>query len=142
VKKRPWVNLLCLALPTAHAQPQDLVPDRSQLELACPEKQITTYPLVAARARAVEIVSGLPRVKVGMLLSEVRAILGEPDEVHNLYEPRIHSPKTIGCTRWYIVRRLVRSGSVNEKNEALVRVSFDSDGRVSHVDHWGIESHN
>lgn len=124
------------------AQPQDLAPDRSRSEFACTEKQITTYPFVAARARAAEIVSGFPKVKAGMLPFEVRAILGEPDEVHILYEPRIKKPKTIGCTRWYIVRRLVQSGSVNDKKEALVRVSFDLDRRVFHVDHWGLESHN
>jgi outer membrane protein assembly factor BamE (lipoprotein component of BamABCDE complex) len=100
-------------------------------------KEITAYPFAASPERAAAIQEKYNRVRVSMFPADVKAILGEPDEVRPLYETTTRNAKQIGYTYWYIVRRVTPSGSVNEKQEILVRISFDLNGRVTHVDHWG-----
>ncbi|MFZ2266965.1 MAG: hypothetical protein WAV95_05235 [Azonexus sp.] len=101
-------------------------------------KEINSYPLVAAPERAAKIRDGFLQVRAGMSPAEVMAILGEPDEIHPLYEPRVKSAEVIGCTHWYVIRRLAKHGSVDEKQESLVRVSYSLNDRVSKIDAWGL----
>lgn len=77
-----------------------------------------------------------------MSLIEVKSILGEPDEIRLLYGSSTGNEKPVGYTYWYIIRRAVKNGSVNEKQEVLVRVSFDRKGLVTKVDHWGFDAAN
>ncbi len=72
------------------------------------------------------------------LQSARAAVLGEPDEIRTLHEPKVKNGKIVGYTHWYIIRRLVKNGSAAQKQESLVRVSFDLDDRVSKVDAWGL----
>lgn len=102
-------------------------------------KTISIYPFLASEERTAVIRSGYKRIVTDMSPTDVKAILGEPDEVRPMYEPVIKNGKLIGYTYWYVIRRLVRDGSVNEKKESLVRVSFNLDDRVSRVDGWGID---
>lgn len=110
------------------------------LDATFAEKEITTYPFAASAARATVIRENYPRVAAGMSPADVTAVLGEPDEVRPLYGPTVKAGKKIGYTYWYVIRRAVRHGSVNERQEALVRVSFGLDTRVIAVDHWGIDN--
>lgn len=102
-------------------------------------KEITAYPFVASQQRAAAIRGEYNRVMAGMSPAEVRVILGDPDEIRPLYEPVPKEEKQIGYTYWYVIRRLVRDGSVNEKKESLVRITFGLDNRVSRVDSWGLD---
>ncbi len=113
---------MCVTANTRHAQ----------------MKEINTYPLFATPERAAKIREGFPQIRVGMSPAEVMALLGEPDEVHPLYEPRVKNAEVIGFTHWYLIRRLAKYGSVNEKQESLVRVSFSLNDRVSKIDAWGL----
>jgi hypothetical protein len=57
----------------------------------------------------------------------------KPDEIKKLYEPKIVNPKIIEQTYWYIIRRDKATGSVKEKNEKALRISFDLKGNVTQV---------
>ena len=103
-----------------------------------PERHITTHPFVAPPERAAAIRSNHTKVTVGMTPGEVAAVLGEPDEIRPLYEPIIKNPTLIGYTQSYVIRRLVENGSVNERQESIVRVSFDNNDRVTRVSSWGL----
>src|SRR5262245_8335532 len=75
-------------------------------------KQITTYPFIAAPERAATITNNFSRITPGMTPKEVTAILGEPDEVRSLHDPRIKTEKNnpvIGHTYWYVLRRAKES---------------------------------
>ena len=123
------VHLFILALAIS-------VPALAAAELA--ERNIASYPFVASAERAASIRNSYKKIVLGMSPAEVASILGEPDEIHTLFEPQIKNAKAIGYTQWYVIRRLVRHGSTEQKQESLVRVSFGSDSRVSKVDAWGL----
>lgn len=94
------------------------------------------YPYYASPEREKTILTGYQNVKVGMSVGEVKKLLGEPDETHDLYEPNIKSGKKIGFTYWYLIQRIRNSGSQRERNEKLVRVSFGLDGKTTRIDKW------
>jgi len=95
------------------------------------------YPYIASSERQIQIREGMTKIKAGMMTSDVMSILGKPDEINELYD-RIKNPHTIGYTWWYILERQTESGSVNDKAEKLVRVSFNLKNRVTRVDSWGM----
>lgn len=103
-------------------------------------KEIKTYPYVATEVRANTIRNGYKRVVISMSREEVKAILGEPDEIFPLHEPVIKSGVIIGYSYWYVIRRLIQTGSVNDKKESIVRINFNLDDRVSRVDSWGLDA--
>ena len=74
-----------------------------------------------------------------MTLQQVKRILGDPDEIRPLYELEIYKPKQIGYTHWYLIQRKIVKGSQNERDEKLVRVSYDLNWTVTHIDHWGFD---
>ena len=102
------------------------------------DREISTYPFVANAERSTAIRAGYKRIALGMSPAQVAAVLGEPDEIRTLHEPKVKNGKIVGYTHWYIIRRLVKNGSAAEKQDSLVRVSFDLDDRVSKVDAWGL----
>ena len=103
------------------------------------KREIQSYPFIAKPERAALIRSQYKRVKTGMSSEDVQQLLGEPDEVRPVFEPRILNSRLIGYSHWYVIRRLAKSGSVNDKNEALVRVTYDRSDRVTRVDDWGLD---
>lgn len=112
-----------------------------QDEAVKPETRVLVhYPHHAPLARARQVLENYRRVRAGMLVAEVTALLGEADEVHWLYPPAKRGAAPVGHTRWYVLRRLSAHGSFHDKNEALVRVAFTLDGRVSAVDAWGLDT--
>ena len=104
-------------------------------------KPSLTYPYVATPERRAHILEGMEKVKAGMTPTDVRNVLGEPDEIRKLYDPNISlkNREPIGYTWWFIIERKVESGSVNEKVEKLFRVSFDLEDKITQVDSWGIK---
>ena len=94
------------------------------------------YPYHATPEREQAILEGFTMVQPGMSIVQVKDILGEPDEVRDLYEPNKTATDPIGFTYWYLIQRLKESGSQAEKGEKLVRVSFGLNGKVSGVDKW------
>ena len=100
------------------------------------EKRITTYPFLATPERSVAILTNYTQIRNGMTAKQVESVLGVPDEIRPLYEPKITQAKLIGYTHWYVLRRMKEHGSASEKNESLVRISFDNSGKVTRVDRW------
>ncbi len=103
------------------------------------EKVIQSYPFKASKSREIQILNGYKKLQVGLSTSEVEKIMGEPEEIRPLLSPNKSISKIIGFTQWYVLQRVVASGSVLEKDEKLVRVSFGLDGRLIEVDYWGID---
>jgi len=102
------------------------------------EREIKAYPFIANSERAAALRNGYKRIALGMTPLQVAAVLGEPDEIRALYEPNVKNGKLIGYTHWYVIRRMVKTGSEVEKQESLVRVSFELNDRVSKIDAWGL----
>lgn len=94
-----------------------------------------TYPYLATALRKKQIVDGIKSIEIGMTIDDVIHLLGKPDEVHELY-PSKSSEKAIGFTYWYIIQRMKGNGSVAEKAEHLVRISFNLNGIVIRKDQW------
>ena len=101
-----------------------------------------SYHYVASERRKAQIVNNYGEVRRGMTVSQVRGLLGEPDEVRPLYEPRIYRPRQTGFTHWYLIRRRVVKGAVQKRDEQLLRVSYDLEWRVTVVDRWGFGESN
>jgi hypothetical protein len=119
----PWSVFALLAVSMANAGPPT-----SSLFLS---KEIATHPFVASHARAALIRDKHKRITPGMSPMDVKALLGEPDEVRPLYAPVAMNAKQIGHTYGYVISRASKSGSVDGKSEALVRVSFSLGGYVT-----------
>ena len=98
-----------------------------------------TYPYVTPPERQAEIVSGMDKIKTGMTPAKVEAILGKTDLVHDLFNRGMKDSSPIGYTWWYILQRKTDTGSFAEREEKLVRVSFDLRDTVTKVDFWGID---
>ena len=97
------------------------------------------YPYKATEARAETIKSRYKSITKGMPASKVIEILGEPDQTHTLYEPKIKTASQIGFTHWYLMQRLQKNGSADEKQEKLVRIAYDLNWKTIAIDHWGFE---
>jgi hypothetical protein len=90
-----------------------------------------SYPYIASTERQKFITENYKKIKINQTEQEVKQILGTPDKVLPLYEPKIKNPKKIGFTFWYILQRLKENGSQNEKAEKLVRISIVQDKKYN-----------
>jgi hypothetical protein len=97
-----------------------------------------SYPYIASAERQEFIATNCKKIKINQTEQEVKQILGTPEEIRPLYEPKTHNPQKIGFTFWYILQRLKEKGSQNDKAEKLVRISFNLDGKVTAIDRWGL----
>ena len=95
------------------------------------------YPYRATTDRAETISSEYKKINIGMSAKETIEILGTPDLTKPLIEAKIKNANQIGFTHWYLIQRLQENGSVNEKQEKLVRVSYDLNWKVIAIDNWG-----
>jgi outer membrane protein assembly factor BamE (lipoprotein component of BamABCDE complex) len=100
-------------------------------------KEISAYPFYGSSARVTTIHARYKEVATGMTAARVKSILGEPDEVKPAFEARIWNAKQIGYIYLFVIRRLVKNGSANDRQESLVRVTFDLNGQVTKVHQWG-----
>jgi len=102
-------------------------------------REIEKYPFKASPQREKTIRAGYTRIVAGMTPDQVKNILGEPDEVRPLYEPIVKNAKQIGYSHWFVIRRMVKDGSQNDRQESLVRVSYNFQNLVTAVDSWGLD---
>ena len=107
------------------------------LPLVVSAEAVVEYPYNASPERAELINSQFTNIKVGDSIDQVLLSLPNPDEVRDLYGAQKLRPKVIGKPYWYLIQRKVESGSVNERDKKLVRVSFNLQGIVTKIDHWG-----
>jgi hypothetical protein len=98
------------------------------------------YPYIAPLEKANYIKENYKKISIGQSISKVETILGKPDEISPLYEPIIKNGKIIGKSYWYFIQKLKENGSVNERQEKLVRITFNLNGKVISVDAWGFEN--
>ena len=96
-----------------------------------------TYPYLASPDRQAQIRHQYPRIKAGMTEKEVRALLGNPDVVSDLYE-HVKASKPVGSTLWYVVSQQKEHGSENEVLRKAVAIRLDMSGRVTRVDPLGL----
>lgn len=99
-----------------------------------PVKKIS-YPFIANPQRKEEILSGEKKIRIEMTLYEVVKIMGEPDEINNVYVG-IKSYKEIGFSYVYLLQRKKENGSINEKDEKLIRLIFGNDKKLIRIDKW------
>lgn len=95
---------------------------------------VFSNPYVASPERQKQIKEGFPKIKPGMTPEQMKAILGDPDEVLPLYEPKIKTGKRIGATYWYYLEKKGRD------KEKVVRISLDLSGHVTEVDPRGLSA--
>jgi len=101
--------------------------------------QAIEYPYFASTERASQIRNQFVKIKEGMSPTEVKEIMGDPDEIRDSFKSiKKSSPKT-GYTYWYLIQRKVEHGSVLERDEKLVRISFNLNDRVTYINHWGFD---
>jgi len=93
------------------------------------------YPYFASAERQLVISNGYLLIEIGMSIKQVNNVLGDPDEVNPTYDVK-KRPSKIGYSHVYLLSRERLNGSVNEKNEHLVRVMFNLDDKVVRVDKW------
>ncbi len=103
-------------------------------------KQISQYPFVASEARAAQIRGGVTKITKGMTFNQTKAVLGDADEVRAIMmtSPMTGQRLLTGYTHSFVVRRMAADGPPDQKQEAVLRVWFDTNRRVSIVDHWGL----
>jgi len=92
------------------------------------------YPYVAKQERWNQIETQFLKVGLGASLEEVIALLGKPDEILPLYEPRYKRPKQLGYQYYYILRRGNRGRK--DIDQAHVRVGFDTSHHVIFIDKY------
>ena len=103
------------------------------------QNETLVYPYIASPERQEFITENYKKIKIGTTANEVKQILGSPDQILPLYEPKIKNASKIGHTFWYILQRLKESGSQKRREEKLVRVSFNLENKVIAIDHWGLD---
>lgn len=89
------------------------------------DSKIMKYPYVADAQKEERILSNCNSLKRGMTKYEVIQLLGQPDEIKNTYD-RFKLSEKIGESLVFVLRRDSLSGSLNEKNEKLIRLHFDN----------------
>lgn len=100
------------------------------------EKRLRDYPYIASQERAEAITANYTKIRSGTEAPQVESMLGAPDEILPLHEPNPKNGKFVGFTYWYILRRATDSGSAEERDESLVRIAFDSEGKTTAIDRW------
>jgi hypothetical protein len=95
-----------------------------------------TYPYEASPKRQQQIKDGFKRIKPGMTVAEVKAILGDPDEIRPLLQPS-KKAKRKGTTYWYLLFKKEKERC--RAGDKIVRVAFDLQGKVTRVRHWGFD---
>ncbi|OGV45588.1 MAG: hypothetical protein A2017_12305 [Lentisphaerae bacterium GWF2_44_16] len=99
------------------------------------------YPYHASPEKEKNIIENAKKILNGMSSENVKKILGEPDEINQTYstpeEMRSKSPS--GFSYIYLIQRMKELGTISQRNERLLRVYFDKDGRVSRTERIGFK---
>ncbi|OGV37916.1 MAG: hypothetical protein A2020_10090 [Lentisphaerae bacterium GWF2_45_14] len=92
-----------------------------------------SYPYYANAERTAQISNGVGRLVIGMPRNEVVKIMGEPDEVTQLYQTldAIQKGQSSGYSYIYLIQRKKELGSIIERQEKLYKLSFNlNDGLI------------
>jgi hypothetical protein len=71
-----------------------------------------------------QIHNGAMAIDRGMSVADVKARMGEPDEIHPIFD-KDNWNKQIGIAYVYLLQRRSDRGSIIERDEHLVRITFD-----------------
>ncbi len=126
-----WLFGICFGC-TSHQIPGDCT-DSQLLYLG----GLVVYPYQADELRRRTILDNYERIQAGMEATDVRKILGAPDEIKQLHYSKDGST-LVGWTYWYILERGEREGS-RYRNEHVVRISLDLNKVVLRIDTWKVE---
>ena len=83
--------------------------------------------------RWAKVVANYEKIEPGMTQQEVRQILGQPDHIHPLFQPRKRNPRRIGSSWFYM-----KDPKPDSPGDTTVVVRLDTSGKVTRVDSWGI----
>ena len=117
-----------------------LAPTDQQRERAIEIQKVDPAPVETAKIvdtqgdRWARIVAHYEKIEAGMTQQEVRDILGQPDQSHSLFEPKMHNPRRIGSSWFYMKEPKPES----QRGDTEIVVHFDTSGKVTHVDSWGL----
>ena len=128
----------CSFTSSRHKSPKTSTPSISGPKIVVPNEftLISSYPHNMKTSRVKTIRHGVSGVSVGDSRLDVEKMIGAPDELKHLYAP--NSPATqIGYTCWYVIKRDMKSGSVNQKNEDVIRLTYDFSNNLTSIDFWG-----
>ncbi len=98
------------------------------------------YPYYASQERRDTIENGCGELRTGMYSDEVKGILGEPDEVNDTLRPEDilnKNAEPVGYSYVYLIQRLCETGSVDERDEILLRLHFDLENKLTRIDGVG-----
>ncbi len=114
--------------------------DRIMGDIELYQKNIS-YPYKASKERQQIIYNNINKVKVGLSKKEVLEIMTKPDEANLTYKYiKVKTGKEleniVGFSLMYLLKREVERGSVIEKNEQGIRISFDKSGRVIDINDY------
>jgi len=103
-----------------------------------PITHIKSYPYYASQQRTQHIIENYKKIQKEMNHKDLLNIIGEPDEIRPLYEPKHNEPREpVGTTWWYIIQRKQENGSIIDKDEKLVRYTLDKSDKIYRIDKWG-----
>ena len=89
-----------------------------------------SYPYYASEKREKVISDNMNKLEKGMRENQVIELMSSPDEVNLTYKSikSKSEDNVIGFSMVYLLRRNIETGSVNEKEEKLIRIHFDGSG--------------
>jgi outer membrane protein assembly factor BamE (lipoprotein component of BamABCDE complex) len=92
------------------------------------------YPYEAPAERQALIRKQFSAIKVGMTSKDVVKLIGKPDKITPLYEPKIKNSKQIGSTMWYVLSQSKKHGSVNEVKKVALAIRLNLNNVISRID--------
>ncbi|MDO5970244.1 hypothetical protein Q4Q35_10535 [Flavivirga aquimarina] len=99
-------------------------------------------PYNASGKRVKVILDNMNKLKKGMAVKQVIELLTAPDEVNLTYKlvKSKSEENTIGFSLVYILKRRIETGSINEKDEKLLRIHFNDSKKLIWAYAIGIDS--
>ncbi len=100
-------------------------------------------PYIASEKRKAVILDNMNKLEKNMTKNQVIQLMTYPDEVNLTYKFKRSKPEdVIGFSLVYLLKRNVKSGSVIEKNEQLLRIHFDNSEKLLCTYSSGIKGFN
>lgn len=93
----------------------------------------SAYPVRATPERAAAIRENYRRITLGMSAADVKALLGEPDEIGPPPDLRIHCSKVPRKPQTYQMTFIIQRLTPRDDQESTVTVEFSMDDRVLRV---------
>lgn len=119
------ISIICFTLVSCKSNK-----DMKYMEKAKLYQENIQYPYKASKKREGIIRNNMNNLKKGMSAEQVIEKLTKPDEVNLTRKSIKKADGIIGFSFVYLLRRDQNVGSVNEKNEQLIRVHFDKFGKL------------